>query len=172
MSEGIKGKLCKAYGSLCCCSSSLQNPLLFLIRVYWGYLFFLAGKGKFENFERTVGFFTKLEIPMPEVNVTMAAGTEMIGGALLVIGLFSRLVSIPLVFTMIVAYITADFGTISAIFAPDADWATLANFKPFVQASPFNFLLASLIILAFGPGKWSLDGLCCKGKKCELPQSK
>jgi putative oxidoreductase len=61
-------------------------------------------------------------------------------------GLLSRVVSIPLAFTMIVAYATAhraDLGSISGI----------------LNAGPFSFLVASLVILAFGPGCLSLDRL-------------
>jgi putative oxidoreductase len=54
---------------------------------------------------------------------------------------------------MIVAYITADFEAISKFFSdPDK----------FVKADPFPFLLAALIVLIFGPGRFSLDALIAK----------
>ena len=65
-------------------------------------------------------------------------------------GLFARPISIPLIGTMIVAYITADSEALRAITSdPDK----------FVSAAPFLFMLAALIVLAFGPGKISLDAL-------------
>jgi putative oxidoreductase len=66
------------------------------------------------------------------------------------LGLFARPVSVPLIFTMLVAYATADREALQAI-TTDPD--------KFVTAAPFLFLLASLIVLAFGPGKLSLDAL-------------
>ena len=135
----LVSKFEKLYGYLICYATNLQNPLLLLIRLYWGYQFYLAGSGKFENFERTVGFFTKLGIPMPELNVYMAAGTEMIGGLLLLVGLGSRLVSLPLVFTMLVAYFTADYEVVMNIFSdPKAFVQKLLHLYVFI--SFFNYL--------------------------------
>ena len=69
---------------------------------------------------------------------------------LLLLGLFARPVAVPLIFTMIIAYVTADNEALHAIFS-DTD--------KFVTAAPFLYLLAALIVLAFGPGKLSLDAL-------------
>jgi len=139
----------------------LQHPFLFSIRLYWGWQFFEAGKGKFGNIDRTIGFFTNLGIPFPTFNTFLVAGTEMIGGLLLLLGLCSRLVSVPLVITMLVAYLTADLEAIKAIFSdPDL----------FVKAAPFSFLLTTLVVLLFGPGIFSLDRIIqtrfsCKNRK-------
>ena len=83
----------------------------------------------------------------------MAGATECGGGALLALGLFARPASVPLIFTMLVAYYTADRDALFAI-TNDGD--------KFTGATPFLFLLASLIVLAFGPGKLSLDALLGK----------
>lgn len=132
----------------------LQSPLLLAIRLYWGWQFAQTGWGKLTNLERTTGYFESLNIPMPKLNAIMAGGTECVGGALLALGLFARPASVPLIFTMIVAYATADREALQAITSdPDK----------FVTAAPFLFLLASLIVLAFGPGRLSLDALLGKG---------
>jgi len=126
-----------------------QPVLLLLIRLYWGYQFFLTGKGKLLNIERTAGFFESLNIPLPLVNAYMAGATECFCGLLLLFGVASRMTSIPLIFTMLVAYATAHRNELSSIFSnPDA----------FVSAAPFLFLLASTIVLVFGPGWISVDG--------------
>ena len=44
-----------------------------------------------------------LGLPFPELMVTLAAGTELIGGILLVLGLATRWIAIPLIITMLVA---------------------------------------------------------------------
>jgi len=128
----------------------LQSPLLLVIRLYWGVACAQTGWGKLTHLERTTGFFESLNIPAPKLNAIMAGGTECLGGVLLALGLFARPASIPLIFVMLVAYWTADHDALVAITSdPDK----------FVTAAPFLFLLAWLIVLAFGPGKLSLDAL-------------
>ncbi|MSU65671.1 MAG: DoxX family protein [Opitutus sp.] len=131
----------------------LQPVLLLVIRLWWGWSFFLTGKGKLLNLDKTAGFFTDLGIPMPQLNAIVAGSTECFGGLLLLAGLFSRAVSVPLIFTMLVAYATADKEALQAL-PSDPD--------KFTGATPFLFLFACLIIFAFGPGRLSLDALLFK----------
>ncbi len=135
-------------------ASCLQSLLLLAIRLYWGISFALGGWGKLHRLDEIAKWFgDDLHIPFPKLNAIMAGSTECLGGALLALGLFARPVSVPLIFTMIVAYATADREALMAITSdPDK----------FVSAAPFLFLLASLIVLAFGPGKFSLDALLFK----------
>ena len=128
----------------------LQSPLLLVIRLYWGISFVQTGWGKLTHLERTASYFASLGLPLPKLNAAMAGSTECFGGALLALGLFARPISAPLIFTMIVAYVTADNEALHAIFS-DTD--------KFTGAAPFLFLYAALIVLAFGPGKLSLDAL-------------
>lgn len=127
-----------------------QSTFLLLLRLYWGWNFFLTGKGKIFNFEDTVKFFTELGLPLPSLNAALAASTECFGGLLLILGLGTRLVSLPLAFTMVVAYITADREALTQFWD---------NADPFFQAAPFPFLFATLVLLFFGPGRFSLDQL-------------
>ena len=133
----------------------LQSPLLLAIRLYWGWHFAQTGWGKLMNLDRTAGFFESLNIPLPKVNAIMAGATECGGGALLALGLFARPASVPLIFTMLVAYYTAD---------RDALFAITSDGDKFTGATPFLFLFAALIVLAFGPGKLALDALLGKNK--------
>jgi putative oxidoreductase len=129
-------------------ASSLQSPLLLVVRLYWGWAFFQTGKGKLMNLDQTTEFFASLGIPLPGVNAVMAAATECIGGLLLLLGLASRPAATLLSFTMIVAYLTADLDAVKGIFSdPDV----------FLEAAPFQFLFASVLVLVFGPGFFSLD---------------
>ncbi|MEO6052596.1 MAG: DoxX family protein [Chthoniobacterales bacterium] len=130
------------------CADYLQSPLLLALRLYFFIQLFMAGKGKLMNIPQTVEFFTSLQIPFPTLNVYLAGMTECFGGLLLVVGLCSRLTAIPVIITMLVAYITAEPEAIKGIFS---------NSDKFVAAAPFPFLLCALIILAFGPGLFSID---------------
>ncbi len=133
--------------------TTLQPVLLLAIRLYWGWQCFLSGKGKLMGLDKVTAFFTDLHIPAPRLNAIMAGSVECFGGLLLLLGVYSRFVSIPLMFTMVIAYITADKEAVQAIFSePDK----------FVTAAPFLFLYAFVIIFVFGPGKLSFDGLVRK----------
>lgn len=125
----------------------IQSAVVLFIRVTMGWGYFLTGKGKLLNLEKTTRFFESLHLPLPKLQAVLAGSTEMAGGLLLLVGLGTRLVSIPLAFTMVVAYLTAHredaFGSLS----------------DFTDQAPFPFLMAAMVTLAFGPGRLSLDHL-------------
>jgi putative oxidoreductase len=127
---------------------SLQSPFLLLVRLYWGWQFIVTGWGKVNNIEKVTNFFTTLGIPFPGINAHFIAGLELVGGILLVLGLASRPIGLLLSVNMLVAYITADReALLSFISDPDK----------FTAAAPFTFLVASLIVLIFGGGWFSVD---------------
>ena len=139
-----------SYRRLLAGADHLPSPLLLIIRLYWGWSFFQTGKGKLMNHAQVTEFFTSLHLPLPGLNAWLAGATECFGGLLLLVGLASRLTAIPLIVTMVVAYLTADLEAVQNIFsAPDK----------FTGADPFRYLLASVLVLAFGPGAFSLDRL-------------
>ncbi|HLW52323.1 MAG TPA: DoxX family protein [Candidatus Angelobacter sp.] len=131
-------------------ANSLQSPLLLAIRVYWGWQFWQSGSGKLSDISKTVDYFTSLGVPAPSLNAHFIAWLEAVGGILLILGLASRLIALPLLIDMIMAYVIADREALSSIISdPDK----------FYAAAPYTLLFASLIILAFGPGMFSLDTL-------------
>ena len=138
----------KLYRRLINLLNYLQSPLLLVVRLYWGWQFWQAGWGKLQDISKPIGFFTELGIPFPVFNAWFVSLLECFGGILLIVGLASRLISIPLVIDMAVAYLTADREALKAIFSePDK----------FYAAAPYTFLFASLLILIFGPGAFSVD---------------
>lgn len=145
----------KLYGKLCGVLDHLQSPLLLVIRLYWGYQFFIAGKGKLMNLERVTGFFTDLGIPFPSLNAVMAGTTECVGGLLLMLGLFTRLISIPLAVVMLVAYATAHRDAVLVVIQSIQGFSFTLD--EFVKQEPFPFLMTVLVVMAFGPGRFSLD---------------
>ena len=141
------------YCWLVVCADALRSPLLLVIRLFWGWQFFLTGKGKLMNLSRTSEFFESLGIPFPHGQALLAACTECFGGLLLLLGLASRLISLPLLILLTVAYCTADLDRVRVIFSdPDK----------FVTADEFLFLFAVAIVFVFGPGKISIDRLIAK----------
>jgi putative oxidoreductase len=134
-------------------AETLQDYLLLFIRLFWGIQFVMAGYNKWVGFPGTIKFIAGLGIPYPEVGAALITGTEVIAGALIVIGFLSRLASIPLIIAMVVAYATVHVESLKIIFShPTA----------FTKEEPFNFLLMALFVLAFGPGRFSVDGLLFK----------
>lgn len=127
----------------------VRSPLLLAMRVTWGWGFFRTGMGKLGNFDGTAAYFSSLHIPAPTLNAAAAAATECAGGLLLLAGLGSRVVAVPLTVTMLVAYATAH-----------AD--SLGDLDSFVVQAPFPFLVTALVVLAFGPGAFSLDALLAR----------
>jgi len=140
----------KLYTLLIRAASSLQSPFLLLIRVYWGWQMHKTGAGKLHNTGKVVDFFTSLNIPAPAFNAYFISWLEFVGGFLLLIGLASRPIALMLAIDMIVAYAVADREALGSIFSdPDK----------FYAAAPYTFLFASLIVLIFGPGRFSMDAL-------------
>jgi peptide-methionine (S)-S-oxide reductase len=126
----------------------LRDPLLLALRLFIGWQFFVTGKGKLASIDNVVAFFTHLGLPMPGLTAHFVAWVELLGGALLFVGLFTRLTALVLTVNMAVAYLTADLTAVKHFFS---------NPDEFVQATPFPYFLISLIILAFGAGVFSLD---------------
>lgn len=128
----------------------LQSPLLLLVRLYWGWQFAQNGWGKLHNLGNVTNYFQSLGLPHPGLLAPFIAGIEFVGGILLILGLFSRLTGLVLTVDMFAAYLTADHDSLHAI---------LSDPGKFYTADPYTFFFASLIILIFGAGLFSLDAL-------------
>ncbi|MBC7369095.1 MAG: DoxX family protein [Undibacterium sp.] len=133
------GKLDNVLGVI---AGLLQAPLLFVIRLFWGWQFMQTGWGKLMNLGRTTNFFESPHLSLPRLNAMAAGSVQCFGGALLLLGFLARFVSPALIFTVLVAYATARREALHAIFSdPDK----------FTGAAPFLFLAASVIVIVFGP---------------------
>jgi putative oxidoreductase len=150
------------YGWFLRIANSLQSPVLLLVRLYWGWQFFDTGKGKLADIPKVVDYFTSIGVPAPSLNAHFIAVLEAGGGILLILGLASRLIALPLLIDMIMAYVIADREALGSIFSEP---------EKFYNAAPFTFLLASLLILVFGPGKLSLDTLIAAKRKKQAQTS-
>lgn len=138
----------RAYALFLKIVNSLQSPFLLFIRIVFGWQFLQTGIGHFTHMEKTVAFFTDLGIPAPSLTAHFTSGLETVGGILLILGLGSRIISVPLLINMIVAFLTAEREKFMAFFSDS---------NSFFGADAFPFLLTALIVLIFGPGFFSLD---------------
>ena len=145
----------KLYRLLITVASSLQSPFLLFVRVYWGWQLAQSGWGKLHNIDKVTEFFTSLGLPAPGMTAHFIASLELGGGILLILGLASRLSGLVLTIKMIMAYIIADHDALMSIFSdPDK----------FYAVAPYTFLVASLVILIFGPGLFSVDAAIARVK--------
>jgi putative oxidoreductase len=136
--------------------SYLQSPFLLIVRLYWGWQFAQTGWGKMHHIAKITAFFASLNIPFPAFTSHFIAGLELFGGILLAIGLGSRLIGLLLAGNMFVAYWTADHEALVSVFSDPGK---------FYVADPYTFLFASLMVLIFGAGFFSLDTLLAKRLK-------
>ena len=74
-----------------------------LIRIYLFPVMLQAGYTKLVGFENTVAWFDRMDIPLPFLSVALVALAEFVGGILLLVGLATRLIAIPLMIAMLVA---------------------------------------------------------------------
>jgi putative oxidoreductase len=123
-----------------------------LTRLVVGFAFYDSGSGKLNNIEKTVGFFTDLGIPFPELNAAFVARLEYYGGMLLLAGVLTRIVALLLSSTMIVALLTADRDTFVGAFTRSTE-VGLSDVAPFA----LGVFLSWLVIR--GAGAISLDAI-------------
>lgn len=129
-------------------AAALQSPFLLLVRLYWGWQFAQSGWGRLHHLDNATTFFASLGLPAPHATVIAISLLEFIGGILLILGLGSRAIGVLLAGDMIGAYALADREALRSI---------LSDPGKFYTADPYTFLFASLLILIFGPGKYSID---------------
>ena len=131
-------------------ADSLKSPFLLAIRLYWGWQLMQSGWGKLHNIAGVTEFFTSLGLPAPHFTAIAISNLELFGGALLALGLGSRIIGLVLSVNMMMAYITADREALMSVFSDPGK---------FYNADPFTFLMASLMVFIFGAGLFSVDYL-------------
>jgi uncharacterized membrane protein YphA (DoxX/SURF4 family) len=124
-------------------------PPAVLIRVIVGYVFFVEGVQKY-LFPDTLGIgrFIKIGIPYPHIMIHVSAGAEIICGALLVVGLLTRLSTIPLIINITVAIIS----TKVMMFAQKGFWPAIHESR-----LDFTMLVSLIFLLIAGSGICSID---------------
>jgi putative oxidoreductase len=148
--SGTEGIWKKAYGWFERGAIALQPVVLLVARLYWGWQLFESGLGKFAHISMVVDYFGTLGMPAPEITARLISGLEVVGGASLFLGLLGRPIALILTGNMIGAYWLGD---------REAFLSVLSDPDKFQAAAPFTFLCVCAVVLAFGPGPLSVDGL-------------
>jgi uncharacterized membrane protein YphA (DoxX/SURF4 family) len=136
------------------------------IRLLTGGIFFWEGLLKFVYPNQGVGRFTKLGFPLPELTAHFVAVSEIVGGLLLLLGLFTRITALFFIIEMIVAILSTKIsvylGTSPLPLPPSPPrtgiWAVLHEIR-----ADYAQLLTSIFLLLEGPGMGSLDRMRKKG---------
>lgn len=120
------------------------GPLL--LRLVFGWFWLETGWAKLHNLEFFSQRFVEWGIPFPMLSATASGAVDLIGGALLILGLGTRLIAIPMIVNMLVALAVVVLPTISTL-------------DEFVELDEVLYVAVLFWLLMAGPGKASLDQL-------------
>ena len=135
-----------------------------LIRIAVGAVFLSEGVQKFLNPDDVgAGRFARIGIPNAEVMGPLVGTIEIVCGALVLLGLLTRVAVVPLIGIMVVAIITTkipilmgmDLGPFRVRQLDDYGFWSMAH----ESRTDFAMLLGSLFLLIVGAGRWSVDAL-------------
>jgi putative oxidoreductase len=118
-------------------------------RLAVGLLFVSTGWGKVHDIPKVTHFFEQLGIPAAGFQAVLVGYSELICGSLLVVGLFARLATVPLIVSMTVAILTAKRSELHGLF-------------DLVGFDEFTYLCVLVMIAIIGPGAASLDRLMAR----------
>lgn len=120
------------------------GPLI--ARLIVGYVFMLSGWTKLNNLPVMIERFTEWGIPAPHILTPFVSGVECFGGAMLILGLFTRIPAAMLAVVILVAIKSAKWGDVDSV-------ETLFGFEEATYFAVFLWLAIA------GPGAASLDYL-------------
>jgi putative oxidoreductase len=137
--------------------ATIDDNRSILIRLIVGLIFLSEGIQKY-LFPELVGTgrFIKIGFSHPEFLAYFTGSFEIICGALVLIGLFTRLASIPLIIIMITAFITTKLP----ILIDKGFWSMAHEYR-----TDFAMTLLLLYLIIYGSGKWSIDSGIIKSSK-------
>ena len=122
-----------------------HNDIVLLIaRLLIAALFVIAGYNAFKSLGQMTGYFGRLGIPVPGIMTPFVAGFEIVVGALVAIGLFTRPASLALAILVVFAALIAH-----------------TNFADGNQVNHFlkclGIIGGCLALMVVGPGAYSVD---------------
>ncbi len=123
-----------------------------LSRITIGAIFIPSGWGKLTHLDKVVQFFTSLGIPAPRLQAPFVAAVELGCGALVLLGLFTRIAAIPLISTMVVAILTAKIKEVK-------------DYSDFLSLSEYLFSVLLVWLIVKGAGAISLDTIL--SRRCD-----
>ena len=131
-----------------------KNLTLLAVRLVIAYGFAMPALLKINNLDGTIEWFTSISIPFPALTAYLVSGIEVMGIVLLILGLFTRYISVLLAFVMV--------GAILFVHLPNGFSAADNGFE-----IPLYYLIFLMIFASYGAGKYSVDHLIFKEEEDE-----
>ena len=123
---------------------------LILIRLPVGVIFFTQGILKFIDPQMGVNRFTRIGFPHPAFTAHFVGTFEIVCGALVLLGFFTRVAAIPLLIVISTAIVTTKFPELAR--PNQGFWFMISDAR-----TDFAMLCSLLFLIIAGPGTFSLD---------------
>ncbi|MBP3088862.1 DoxX family protein [Corynebacterium sp. sy017] len=126
----------------------VRDAALALLRIVLGSIFVAHGFDRLfiTGITETTGQFSALGVPQPKLSAYIVSSAELLGGALLVVGLLTTFIAGALALLMMAAIYFVHLE--SGLFASDGG-----------MEYPLVLIVSLLMIVVFGAGRASLDGV-------------
>jgi putative oxidoreductase len=140
---------------------SLESRSTLVLRAAVGGVFLVSGATKFLFDNQGAGRFAKIGFPAASEVASFVGATEIACGALLVVGLLTRLAAVPLAIDMVVALATTKVPLLFGAGPEPVAAPPRTGFWAFAYQARLDatMLLACVYIVAIGAGLWSIDAL-------------
>ena len=133
---------------------------LIFIRLAVGLIFLTQGLLKYGDPHMGVLRFAKIGFPYPGFTAHFVGTFEIACGLLILIGLFTRVASIPLLIVILTAIATTK---VPELLQPDQGfWFMVSDAR-----TDFAMTMSLLFLISIGAGSWSLDAWLWKEKTHE-----
>lgn len=145
-----------------CCNTALRflnraewlGPLA--VRVVFGYFWFETGLAKLHTLDGFTARFVDWGVPFAGFSAALSAWTELLGGALIMLGLLTRLTAIPMIINMVVAIALVVIKNVGGV-------------DEFVELDEVIYILIFFWLLMAGPGKVSVDAWLARWLGIKVP---
>jgi putative oxidoreductase len=138
----------REFGSLLRPSSGIRS--IVFIRIAVGLIFVTQGVLKFIDPHMGVTRFTRIGFPMPAFTAHFVGAFEIVCGLLVLVGLLTRLASIPLLIVILTAIATTK---IPELFHPGQGFRFMVS----DARTDFAMTMSLLFLISVGAGPLSLD---------------
>lgn len=131
--------------------SPFSSATQLIARLVLGVILIAHGWDKFHitGLEGITSYFDSIGVPAAGLAAPVTATVEIVGGVLLILGLFTRVAGIVVTLLMLGAAIFAHVG--NGIYAADGGWELVAAIGA-----------GALLLAGVGAGSWSLDSLLAR----------
>ena len=133
-------------------TGKIRDIPLLLFRLILAVGFYEPAMMKVKNLSGVAEWFGSMNYPLPMISASISMVTEVSGIVLLILGLGSRLIAMPMMFIMVIATFTVHIS--NGFPAGDNGFEI-----------PLYYFLMLFALVVYGSGKYSVDYLISKRSK-------